>query len=792
MTSEVVSRLLTEPTRNPRMSTLNSAFNMPEENLAMQCDSLQDAVSPPKPKNALERAHSYPSDQNREYKKFLSSSLGKMLPLLESGESYGMKKYYVINPLIRKKERANNEGLVSAARTTGEPLVKKRRWDGVVTTPENNEDMLKQSVTENMDKSVSNLLETRLETVETCHTSETTKALANSSVTNQMDVPNQLMSPMSKKKEPLEKTVDSGNQAKSRKVAISSQHEPLTLGKEKESVTPAMESENSVELQKAAAEELSEDSKCQEPEEAEKEELRSTNQISQTGRKGKNNNRKPTETLQIKNKKEQKGAANKPATSMTPRQKVEALLLKLRDEEKDQTLQADLRVILRNIIRMDEETELMKIVLEGLKERIKEEKIKKVLEICRLHYVEAGFCCGRIIDDYPLIKCNSCGQYYHHPCREIGARKLGAGEECSCRTSVGMTKWIRSTDIPANEFSNFMEENMKKWVGPRHPFKVRSFLTNEMSVEFEEIIKHFYLQMEQPLPNQTMRNRMVLVFMEKEDKEILFCGIILNEYTSPFKSGLCSFKYLDTVSFINDRNQRAAVHNSILLSYLEYAKKIGYTNSSLWACPPKPSKYYLLKGRPAYQTILSQEQLIAWYFKLLQDGEERGILLKVEQKYTGPVDADLFKLMDNLMCDDGYWNAIVAKKLESYPKIKDMGVIDNEEEKKAIAKDLYDYLTEQITLEKSNKHPILDIQLVEKRTYRRVAAMEKDALILPNSITNSRDEWMNFQEKNRLNYSCDTMAIFSSQITLQQIDAELKKAGLLNHAGPSPSTSSSC
>lgn len=75
--------------------------------------------------------------------------------------------------------------------------------------------------------------------------------------------------------------------------------------------------------------------------------------------------------------------------------------------------------------------------------------------------------------------------------------------------------------------------------------------------------------------------------------------------------------YLDSVHFFQPRSLRTGVYHEILIGYLEYVKKLGYTTGHIWACPPSEGDDYIFHCHPMDQKIPKPKRLQEWYRKML-------------------------------------------------------------------------------------------------------------------------------------------------------------------------------
>ena len=75
--------------------------------------------------------------------------------------------------------------------------------------------------------------------------------------------------------------------------------------------------------------------------------------------------------------------------------------------------------------------------------------------------------------------------------------------------------------------------------------------------------------------------------------------------------------YLDSVHFFQPRLFRTAVYHEMLIGYLDYAKRLGYSLAHIWACPPSEGDDYIFHCHPSDQRIPKPKRLQEWYKKML-------------------------------------------------------------------------------------------------------------------------------------------------------------------------------
>ena len=78
--------------------------------------------------------------------------------------------------------------------------------------------------------------------------------------------------------------------------------------------------------------------------------------------------------------------------------------------------------------------------------------------------------------------------------------------------------------------------------------------------------------------------------------------------------------YLDSVHFFRPRHFRTSVYHEILLGYLDYMKKLGFTLAHIWACPPSEGDDYIFHSHPPVSISFSakwQRAFLVSFFRVI-------------------------------------------------------------------------------------------------------------------------------------------------------------------------------
>jgi len=127
------------------------------------------------------------------------------------------------------------------------------------------------------------------------------------------------------------------------------------------------------------------------------------------------------------------------------------------------------------------------------------------------------------------------------------------------------------------------------------------------------------------------RSRAIFLFQKLDGVDVLLFVMYVQECDSkapPPNRGKLYIAYLDSVHFFRPRYHRTLVYHELLLAYLEYSRRNGYTSCYIWACPP-PTKRddYVIHCHPTSQRVPSPDRLRKWYHDMIRRGTADGVVL---------------------------------------------------------------------------------------------------------------------------------------------------------------------
>uniref|UniRef100_A0A914DR75 histone acetyltransferase n=1 Tax=Acrobeloides nanus TaxID=290746 RepID=A0A914DR75_9BILA len=243
----------------------------------------------------------------------------------------------------------------------------------------------------------------------------------------------------------------------------------------------------------------------------------------------------------------------------------------------------------------------------------------------------------------PLESCKNCKRKCHRICANFNKKVFPEGFICdTCRKEKRIPKpenKFTAKKLPHCQLSRHIEDRVNQYMikesglsAGQYEVVIRVLCAVDKKVEVKPMMKQKYAGFPDRFP---YRSKAIFAFEVVDGAEICFFGLHVQEYGNdcpPPNRGRVYIAYLDSVHFFQPKQLRTDVYHEILLGYLEYVKKLGYTMAHIWASPPSEGDDYIFHCHPPEQQIPKPKRLQDWYEKMLKKGIKEKIV--VEYKNT--------------------------------------------------------------------------------------------------------------------------------------------------------------
>ncbi|KAI8486761.1 hypothetical protein Bbelb_355090 [Branchiostoma belcheri] len=242
-----------------------------------------------------------------------------------------------------------------------------------------------------------------------------------------------------------------------------------------------------------------------------------------------------------------------------------------------------------------------------------------------------------VLDLEPFVECTECGRKMHQICVTYHENIWPQGYQCdACLKQVGKKRKenkYTSKRLQSTKLGTFLENRVNNYLRERcadaGEVTIRVVHVSDKMVEVKPGMKNKFVD-SGDMPEQfPYKAKALFAFEEIDGVEVCFFGMHVQEYGSDCPQPnhrRVYISYLDSVHFFKPRNLRTAVYHEILIGYLDYVKKLGYTMGHIWACPPSEGDDYIFHCHPPEQKIPKPKRLQEWYKKMLDKAVAEGVV----------------------------------------------------------------------------------------------------------------------------------------------------------------------
>uniref|UniRef100_A0A4X1W472 histone acetyltransferase n=1 Tax=Sus scrofa TaxID=9823 RepID=A0A4X1W472_PIG len=280
------------------------------------------------------------------------------------------------------------------------------------------------------------------------------------------------------------------------------------------------------------------------------------------------------------------------------------------------------------------------------------------------------------LDPELFVECTECGRKMHQICVLHHEIIWPSGFVCDgCLKKTARTRKenkFSAKRLPSTRLGTFLENRVNDFLRRQnHPesgeVTVRVVHASDKTVEVKPGMKARFVDSGEMAESFPYRTKALFAFEEIDGVDLCFFGMHVQEYGSdcpPPNQRRVYISYLDSVHFFRPKCLRTAVYHEILIGYLEYVKKLGYTTGHIWACPPSEGDDYIFHCHPPDQKIPKPKRLQEWYKKMLDKAVSERIVHDYKDIFKQATEDRLTSAKELPYFEGDFWPNVLEESIK--------------------------------------------------------------------------------------------------------------------------------